>query len=104
MFIEERDYRIKTGKLAIFLEAYETLGLPIQTQYLGRMIGHFTTDIGELNHVVSLWAYDSLDDRARRRQAMFEDRRWQDYLQATTDLIDVQFSRILRPSAFSPLR
>jgi hypothetical protein len=104
MFIEERDYRIKAGKLATFLEAYETLGLPIQVHYLGPMIGYFTTEIGELNHVVSLWAYDSLDERSRRRDAMFEDAGWQHYLQATTDLIDTQTSRILKPSSFSPLR
>jgi len=104
MFIEERDYRIKAGKLTAFLAAYEELALPIQLHYLGPMIGHFTTEIGELNHVVSLWPYASLDDRESRRRAMFADPRWQQYLEATTGFIDVQTSRILRPSSFSPLR
>jgi len=104
MVIEERDYRIKVGKLAAFIETYESLGLPIQKEYLGPMLGHFTSEIGELNHVVTLWGYESLDDRARRRQAMFEDPRWQEYLLATTDFVDVQNCRILRPSSFSPIR
>lgn len=104
MIIEERDYRIKVGKLSAFLKAYEEIGLPIQQHHLGGLLGHFTTEIGELNHVVSFWRYQSLDDRARRRQSMMEDGRWLDYLEATTEMIDVQASRILRPSAFSPLR
>lgn len=102
MIIEERDYLIKVGKLAAFVKAYEENGLPIQQRYLGKLLGHFTTEIGELNHVVSFWRYESLDDRARRRQSMMEDPSWLDYLESTTDMIDRQTSRILRPSTFSP--
>lgn len=102
MIIEERDYLIKVGKLAAFVKAYEEKGLPIQQRYLGPLLGHFTTEIGELNHVVSFWGYKSLDERAQRRQQMMEDPRWLDYLDSTTDMIDRQTSRILRPSTFSP--
>jgi hypothetical protein len=104
MIVEERDYRLRPGKLRLFVATYEEHGLPLQREFLGRLLGYFTSEIGELNHVVSLWAFDSLDDRMQRRGRMIADPRWLAYLDRVTDLIDVQSTRILVPSQFSPLR
>jgi hypothetical protein len=104
MIIEERDYRVRHGKLAEFIELYSQHGLPIQQEHLGKFLGYFTTDIGELNHVVAWWQYDSLGDREARRERMAADPRWTDYLKMTNGMLDVQRSRILKPTAFSPLR
>src|SRR5215216_676307 len=104
MIIEERDYRVSHGKLAEFMEAYGKHGLPIQQELLGKLLGYFTTEIGELNHVVAWWQYDSLADREARRARMMADPRWNEYLRMTNGMLDVQKSRILKPTAFSPLR
>lgn len=104
MIYEERDYRIKTGKLAQFVSIYGEHGLPLQKKHLGQFIAYFTTEIGELNHVVALWAYDGLGDRERRRKAMLADPDWQAYLVRVDGLIEVQSSRILSPVPFSPLQ
>jgi uncharacterized protein YbaA (DUF1428 family) len=104
MIVEERDYRVRAGKLKQFVSIYEQHGLAIQKELLGRFHGYFTTESGELNHVVAWWSYDSLDDRAERRKQMLADPRWQEYLAKVDGLLDVQNSRILVPTAFSPLR
>jgi hypothetical protein len=104
MIIEERDYRIKAGKLPLFLGLYEKHGLPIQLELLGKFLGYFTSEFGELNHVVALWGYESLDDRQNRRDRMMADPRWQEYLKMVDGLIDVQHTRLLRPTSFSPIR
>lgn len=104
MIYEERDYRIKAGKLAEFVKLYGEHGLPLQKEHLGTFIGYFTTEIGELNHVVALWSYESLDARAAKRKAMAEDPRWQDYLRRVDGFIEIQNSRILMPVAYSPLQ
>lgn len=104
MIVEERDYRIKPGKVAEFVATYEQHGLPIQLELLGTFLGYFTSEIGELNHVIALWAYDSLDDRLARRDRMMADPRWQEYLARVTHLLDMQQTRLLRPTAFSPIR
>ena len=104
MIVEERDYRLRPGKLRLFVATYEEVGLPLQREFLGRLLGYFTSEIGELNHVVSLWGFEGLDDRMLRRARMLADSRWQTYLDRVTDLIDVQSTRILVPSAFSPLQ
>jgi hypothetical protein len=104
MIVEERDYRMKPGKLGLFVTTYEKHGLPLQVKYLGKFLGYFTTEIGELNHVVALWGYEGLDDRARRRAAMLADPQWQEYLGMVADYLDVQNTRILTPSSFSPIQ
>ncbi len=104
MIYEERDYRIRAGKLGEFVKAYGEFGLPLQKEHLGSFIAYFTTEIGELNHVVALWGYQSLDERAGKRKAMLADPRWQDYLARVDGLIETQNTRILTPVAYSPLQ
>ncbi|BDG71726.1 NIPSNAP family protein [Roseomonas fluvialis] len=104
MIVEERDYRLKPGKLGAFVAAYEAHGLPIQIELLGEFLGYFTTEIGELNHVVAWWRYTSFEDRLARRDRMMADPRWQAYLDRVTDLVDVQQTRLLRPTRFSPIQ
>ena len=104
MIIEERDYTVKPGKLATFVETYRQHGLDIQLEHLGTFHGYFTSEIGELNHVVAWWSYASLDDRQARRARMMADPRWQDYLDRVNGLLDLQKTRILNPTSFSPLR
>jgi len=104
MIYEERDYRIRAGKLAAFIKLYGEHGLPIQKAYLGAFVAYFTTEIGELNHVVAIWGYESLNERAEKRSAMLADPRWQAYLLMVDGLIDVQNTRVLTPVAYSPLQ
>ena len=104
MIVEERDYRIKAGRLGEFVGLYERHGLPIQLELLGNFLGYFTTEIGELNHVVAWWTYPSFEDRQERRDRMAKDPRWQEYLKTVDGLIDVQSTRLLRPTTFSPIR
>lgn len=104
MILEERDYRIVAGRLGDFLTTYEALGLPVQREILGSFVGHFTTDIGELNRVVALWRYDSMADREERRQRMLAHPDWPGYLAAIRGMVDTQSTRILKPTSISPLR
>lgn len=104
MILEERDYHIVPGRMAEFLQAYETLGLGIQKRFLGTFVGHFVSEIGELNHVVALWRYDTMADREVRRAQMLAHAPWQDYLAAIRGMIQSQQTRILAPTALSPMR
>jgi len=58
---------------------YERAALPLQRKHLGRLIGFFVSEIGPLNQVVHLWAFDSLADREQRRKAMEADPLWPSY-------------------------
>ena len=104
MIVEERDYTVRAGKLATFVDTYRDHGLQLQLEFLGRFHGYFTSEIGELNHVVAWWSFDSLYDRQARRTRMLADPRWKAYLVLVDGLLQLQTTRILSPVSFSPLR
>ena len=88
-----------------YLRRYETIGLPLQKEHLGQLVGFFVSDIGPLNQVVHLWAYDSIADREIRRERMAADPRWQAFIGKvrTMDALVSMESKLLRPTDFSPM-
>ncbi|MFC2253634.1 NIPSNAP family protein [Labrys portucalensis] len=104
MIVEERIYKIKPGKLSRYLQLVREEGLAIQQPILGNLIGYFQTEIGPLNHVVHLWGYQDLNDRAERRRRLAADPAWQAFTAKLTETIDTLDNRILIPTDFSPLR
>ena len=73
MIVEERCYTLKPKTVQLYYKDYDPRGLKIQTRILGRLIGYFHTEIGELNQVVHLWGYESLAERERRRALLAAD-------------------------------
>jgi hypothetical protein len=104
VLVEERTYHVYTGKLGEVVRMYADEGTEIQQGYLGNLIGAFTVDIGDLSSIVQLWGYDDLNQRAERRAKLQADPRWKSFLERLTPMIHTQRSRILVPTAFSPLR
>lgn len=104
MIIEQRDYHVYTGKLKELVDLYESEGIDIQREVLGNLIGWFTTDIGDLSTVVSIWGYESMAEREERRKRLQGDPRWAPFVAKIQPLIHTQRNRILIPTAFSPLQ
>ena len=104
VIVEERSYHIHTGKLAEAVELYAAHGTALQQRILGHLVGAFTVDIGDLSTLVQIWAYDSDDERRRRRDQLLAEPEWQSFLERITPLVHTQKSRILLPTSFSPLR
>ena len=106
MLYEIRTYTFKPLRAAEWLALYKTEALPIQQEYLGELIAFFTTEIGDINQIVHVWAYKSLDDRLERRDRMAANPRWQAFgskVKALDILVSME-SRIMRPTDFSPLQ
>jgi hypothetical protein len=100
MLVEERIYTLHPGKIPEYLKLYAEEGMAIQTRILPAMVGYYTTDIGTLNLVVHMWAYEDLKQRAECRARMTADPAWQAYIKKIQALIVHQESRILVPAPF----
>ena len=103
MIVEERIYRIRTGRMGRYLQLVHEEGPAIQQPILGHLVGYFTTEVGPLSHVVHLWAYADLQDRTRWRLELAEDPRWQAFLPKLSETIEQAENRIQLPTVFSPL-
>ena len=98
MIVEMRTYQIRPTQAPEFLRIYREHGQNIQTEILGPMIGCFSTEIGSLNQVVILWAYQSYEDRTHRRNKLAEDARWKKYVEMIAPLIVSQENKLLTPA------
>jgi hypothetical protein len=103
MIVEQRTYTLRPGEVTNYLRLYEAEGLAVQTRILGRLVGYYTSETGDVNQLVHLWAYDDMADRQRRRAALFADPVWLAYVPKVMQLILTQESKILLPTRFSPV-
>ena len=106
MLYEIRTYTFKPLRAAEWLALYKSEALALQKEFLGELIGFFTTEIGDISQIVHIWAYKSLDDRLERRDRMAADSRWQAFGSKVKalDILASMESRIMRPTEFSPLQ
>ena len=89
MILEMRTYRMKVGSVPAYLRIVGEEGIEVQQSHLGQLVGYFFTEIGPLNEIVHMWSYDP---------------RWQAVLEKIVPLIETMNSKILKPTAFSPIR
>jgi hypothetical protein len=102
MIFEERIYDLHPGKTPEYQAIIENEGIAIQRPVLGRLVGYYVSDIGPLHQIVHIWGYDSIKDRAARRQALLGDPRWRAIGARLQPLCARQQNKILLPLSFSP--
>ena len=100
MIVEERRYTLRTGQAPEYLRLYEQYGLPVQKRHLPPSLGCYVTEVGRLNTVMHLWAYESFEERKQRRSAMRADPEWPLYLARIQPLIVRQQTQLLLPASF----
>ncbi len=101
MIVDHRTYTLRPGTIKDYLALYEEKGFPVQTRHLGEPLGWYVSmDIGPLNQIVHLWAYEDLADRARRRAALQADPEWQAFIAEGAKMIVHMENKILHPAPF----
>lgn len=104
MYYEMRTYTIKVGKTPEYLKHFEKVGLPIISKY-AKLIGWWYTDIGELNQLIHIWEYESLDDRKKKREALYQDEDWLNHFVPTAfPMLEKQESKMMYAANFSPIK
>ena len=104
MIYDMRTYTVKIGKTQEYLRLVEEIALPIISKY-AKLVGYWYTEIGELNQIIHIWAYESLEQRAQARKALYSDREWlEKFIPVGGPLLEKQENRILYPADFSPIR
>jgi hypothetical protein len=104
MIVEERTYTLHPGKLKEYMNRFERDGAEIYLSSLKHVVGVFATEVGTLNQVVTITAYENFEQRVALRTAMRELAPWEAYAASVRPLIRKQENRILLPASFSPLR
>ena len=100
MIVEMRTYTLALGATGRYFKLYREKGLEVQKRILGNLVGYYAVEVGELNKVIHLWAYDSMDERARRRAELWSNPEWLAYVAEIGPLVVDQANQILTPAPF----
>lgn len=95
MMVEMRTYTLVPGGAAEYLRVYGESARALQTRVLGNLVGLYQSETGELNQLVFLWGYDTLDERSRRRSTLQADPDFAAFRKAVRHLVVRQESRLL---------
>lgn len=101
MIVEMRTYTLKIGKVNEYLALYRAEGLEAQSRHLGQPYGYYSTETGELNQLIHMWAYEDMSDRTTRRAALYDDPQWRAVVPRLFELIERMESTILNPAFFA---
>jgi hypothetical protein len=104
MIVDKRIYTLKPGSVPTYMKIYEEYGLKVQLKHLGKPVGWFFAEVGALNRITHIWAFDDVADRAKKRAAMSADPDWATYRakMAEADLRIAQENEILVAAPWSP--
>src|SRR5581483_9716308 len=97
MIIEMRSYDLQPGTVHTVEERFAE-GLPHRTEF-SKLAAFWHTDVGPLNRIIHVWPYESLDERARLREAANDGVHWPPKIQ---EFAVTQESKILHPAPYSP--
>lgn len=105
MLIDMRTYTCRPGMLPKQIALYRDFGKTSQTRHLGQPIAWMTTETGNVNQFVHLWAYENAADRESKRAAMEADPEWQDYKRRSAELGAMlsQENKLMKPCDFFPI-
>ena len=102
MIYDHRTYTCHPGKIKHQLALYEEFGWPVQCKHLGKPIIYASTETGDVNSYVHIWAYEDAADRATKRKALQADPEWIAYLKKSSEAGYqlAQRNKILTPASF----
>ena len=102
MLFDVRTYTCKPGTIKRHLALYQQMGLGPQTRHLGQPFAYLTTETGNVNQFIHIWAYENAGDRERRRAALWADPEWLAYTAESAKLgaLEAQENRLMTPADF----
>lgn len=104
MIYELRTYQLAFGGLPEYLEVAKTMILPGVAEHGLEPLGFWSSEIGQLNEVVHLWAYADLNERQAKWAKWAKDPRRAEVAKRLRGIVLSQSNKILSPTDFSPMR
>ena len=103
MIYDVRTYEIAPGRVPDYMKNVKEIAIPIRQDYGVKLGGWYYSDIGPLNQVVHIWAYEDTKHLVEGAEAVRADRRWTgEYMPANRGLVQSQRDAISVQAPFAP--
>ncbi len=104
MIYELRTYTLVLGGTREYEEITKNELLPLLAEHGLKPVGYWHTEIGPLNELVHLWAFNDLNERQQKWAAWGRDPRRAAIVPRLRALVVSQSNKIMSPAEFSPLK
>ena len=104
MLLDVRTYTCQPGTIKKHIAPYEKMGEGPQTRHPGQPFAFLTTETGNVNQYIHIWAYENAADREKRRAAIWADPEWLAYTEESAKLgaLEAQENRLMTQVSFFP--
>jgi hypothetical protein len=97
MIVEMRTYTLQPGSLA---EVEKRFGAALSNREKhSKLAAFWHSEVGQLNQIIHVWAYDSFEHRAAVRAASQKEEGWPPPIR---EFVVSQYSEVFHPAPFSP--
>ena len=103
MIYDMRIYDINPGMVPEYMSAVRDVGLPVRQSHDVRLAGWFYDEIGSVNQVMHIWAYQGFADLEKKMKAVSTDLRWvEEYRPRVMNVIARQRDQLMFGADFFP--
>ena len=104
MVFDFRVYTFKPGGIPAYMAAAGEVALPIRARHGIKLAGWYYGDVGDLNTVTHIWAYEDLKHFKEGKDAVNADPEWAgSYLPRVRGLLVAQNTYLMNTSEFGPV-
>ena len=103
MVFDFRQYTLNPGGLPTYMSAVEDLAIPIRQRHGVKLAGWFYSDLGDLNQVVHIWAFDNVKHMEEAKAAVAADPEWGGaYIPRVRGVLSSQNTYLMKTTEFGP--
>ena len=85
------------------MSAVEELAIPIRQRHGVKLAGWFYSDLGDLNQVVHIWAFDNVKHMEEAKAAVADDPEWGGaYIPRVRGVLSAQNTYLMKTTEFGP--
>jgi len=104
MVFDFRTYTFKPGGIPAYMAAAGEVAVPIRKRYGIKLAGWYYSDVGDLNQVTHIWAYNDLKHLKEGKDAVASDPEWSGtYIPRVSGLLVAQNTYLMNTSEFGPV-
>ena len=104
MIYDFRVYTLKPGATADYRAGVKELSLPIRQRHGVALAGWYYSDVGDLNQVTHIWAYNDLKHFKEGKDAVNADPEWTGtYIPRVRGLLVAQNTYLMNTAEFAPV-
>ena len=104
MVFDFRVYTFKTGGIPAYMAAAGEVAVPIRKRHGIKRAGRYYGDVGELNQVTHIWAYEDLKHLKEGKDAVAAAPEWTgNYIPRVRGLLVAQNTYLMNTAEFGPV-